>query len=685
MGVGIDGRKYPAQRWVRGFSLVLGGWAVLSSTQGLAAETTFSRPNTKTLIVLKLDTSTAVSIRTHLTDSPRTIEVEFPDRQIVGSLPEHATMHKGVVQAIDTRYEGTVGSRSRRFIQAIRIVLSGPYVSFVRSEPGRIVVEIDHPSSVASTAMEIGLGMNVFPHPQQAWISERFRAMQQALVDATTSTVVWKMAGNVWPEPSSMPRSNRSDTLSSAVSALPTDRLPFPAPKESSRLPRPSIMWFTGLGLLGVIGLGSVGTRWLITRWLGHKRSVSRIIPPASSLALIDQLVWRSFERQGYQLVKVIDLTEPSGILRVIISNGTPGTQAAVLCVGNGVFFEKQIVDQFLKVMRAMRLEQGILVAAGSFTIPAQRFAKDHQITLVGRDPLIEILSAGATSEYFGKQIEQVQRQLMEAQETLRQYGEELEVMRRQRNEASWYLGEERAKSASVEAQIDALTQQFQQQQGEITRWQKEATELRKRWEESQWYLGESRAYSQHLENQYTSFQILVKQNESAAQQREEAQWYLGEERLKRQQMEQQLVHLQEALATAEGQKQDREEVLKQVSQELMAIRAFGERRQASRVIVSEAFVELDSELGDHTVYAGCPRDMSLTGLGLETDEPIPTGSSLRVRIRLPGFLEPVESQLQVQWQQAEGDSAKYRSGCRFCDLPPVVRTHLEGLLGRSP
>jgi len=400
-----------------------------------------------------------------------------------------------------------------------------------------------------------------------------------------------------------------------------------------------------------------------------------------SGVALIDELVWQAFERQGYQLVQAMERAQPPGMLRVISKEGT---KAALLFVWNGLFFEKRTVEEFVTTIQPMNVEVGFLVASGSFTVPAQRTAKEHQVTLIGRDQLMELLSAGATSEYFTKQLEQLQARLDEAKATLGQYAKQLDTLRRQRNEASWYLGEERAKMDQLEAQVAELNQQLRHDEAEIQRWQQETELLQTHWDESQWYLGESRARTQFLERQLAQLQELATRVEPAERSRDEANWYLGEERAKRHTLEERLAQLETALKESTAREHAMQQALDRVSRELQAIRAFGERRRMLRRRIPHATIELcDGQMLESPLPSGVLRDLSSTGFGVETEHEIPPDSPLRVRVTLPGVNEPIESAARVVWQRASG--SRYQSGCQLVDLPEPARSLIGQCLDRVP
>jgi len=374
---------------------------------------------------------------------------------------------------------------------------------------------------------------------------------------------------------------------------------------------------------------------------------------------LIDQLLWRAFERQGYQFILETELAEPSpGTLRVMLKDGV---KSALLFIGQGPFLEKQTVERFARTLQAFGAEQGFLAAAGSFTVPAQHVAAQRRVTLIGREQLTELLSLGAGSEYFTKQLEQSHARLEEAKETLRQYASELDTLRRQRNEASWYLGEEREKTARLEGQLHEISQQMRHHEAEIHRWEQEATTLRRQWEESQWYLGESTARVRHLESQLSALQEMTARAEA---------------------LEEQVAALQSNLEESSKRELALQLALDQLKQEFHSLRISGDRRRHARAGIPQAFVELLNG-GEQPMFAGAPRDVSRTGVGLDTEQPLPVRAPIRVRLNLPGR-NPIESKGRVVWQRAEEGSRRYRSGCRLLRLSAATRALIGKVVEES-
>ncbi len=642
-----------------------------------AAETDEPTPRARTRIVLRVGADTPVPIASRTTGDPPSIWVEFPARQVVGSLPESTTLREGAIRSITTRYEVEAGDRGRRFIQSVQIALSGPYPHEIRSEPGRVVIELDHPASVSQSPITVGLhGSLVIEGLSAPRLSDRFRAMQDALNHATSAS--WTMHTTT-PQEHALPLGPSASAAGErpGSSRAPSDRSPDGA------APWNAAAWIvTAAAIAGLAAWGWRRYGASLQRPAGSDAGTDSATRLSSGVLLIDQLVWRTFERQGYRLLRSQEVEQPRGSLRVVEREGTP--PAALLCVGNGVFFEKQAVERFVRVMHDAGLTRGFLVASGAFTVPAQRCAQEHHVDLIGRDQLIELLGAGAVSEYASQELAEAQAQIRELEAQVRQQTEAVEMLRRQRNEASWFLGEARARAAGLEAELATLTQRLKRQETDLGRWEQEASGLRTRWQESQWYLGESQARVRFLKTQLTSLRDIARRTQQAEQAKDDAGKTVEEERRQRDALQTELLALQGALADARGRVRRLEDDVTSLQRELTAIRTYGERRHATRVHHPSARVDLWN--GTHEpIFSGCPADVSPTGLGLATDHPLPSHASLRARLMFPGLPEPVQARAKLVWQRAQDQSPKHRYGCRFVGLPSSVRSQLAQLIEHLP
>ena len=661
-----------ANRSVSGLSALASFLVLLHSSSGLADETSDPSERATTRVSDALDTNDRVPVRAVFQESPPAVEIRFPRRRVTAALPERAALAGGPIQAVEARYDAGTGADGARFIQSLRLVLSGSYAYRIQSEPGRVIVEIDHPASVGGGSMEVRMESGrIIRSASAAPVSERFQAMQKALARArppTPVTMQWTVSGEA------VAPAGAGGSTAAALPTRPTTVAGAPASTTTSspparRSPAPGIAL-----LIGLLITGAAGSWWLSQRQMAAARETAdgRNVRLPSGVLLIDQLVWKAFERQGHQLIIERELTQPPlGTLRIITKDGL---KTALLFVGSGRFFEKQTVERFIRAMHEARVEQGFLAASGSFTIPAQRMAKEHQITLIGRDQLVELLSMGAGSEYFTRQLEQSHARLEEAKETLRQYAAELDTLRRQRNEASWQLGEERAKSAKLEARLEELGQQVRRHDADLQRWEQETIALRKQWEESQWYLGEARERGQYLESQVAALQELSVRLEAAERERDAAIGSRDEERAKNTSFVARLEGLERELEASRRRSRELEETLATI----------GERRQAGRIKVPEVAVELPIG-GEDPSTSGVLRDLSLSGIGLETGHKLLPATTLRLRVHVPGRGDPLESNARVVWQQLEGSNGRYRSGCRFVKLPAATRAVIKDLISQAP
>ncbi|MBI4323297.1 MAG: PilZ domain-containing protein [Candidatus Omnitrophica bacterium] len=625
-----------------------------------SAETQSTALSRKTQLVIKLAADEVPAVRSRFQDAPPAIIVEFPAGRVAGMLPERSKVQRGVVEEIQTVYASSTKPGQRRWVQALKIILRGPYKYQLTPERGRILIDIEHPDSVGRENLELGLpGGAIIAGAMPPALSERFLAMQEALNRARPQPWIWRAGAapeaGLAPKPAGLigqplPRSTQARSASTAGSS---------SPPSSSRTPRGRAdaltIWMWVLGGMGLAGFA--GTGWL---W---RRQVKRAVPQArtlytsvprvpSGIRVIDQLVWRAFERQGYQLVHMVELGEPLGLMRVMVKDGL---KAALLCVGDGVFFEKTTVEQFVQSMRKAHMEQGFLIAPGSFTVPAQHCAKEHGVTLIAREQLTQLLSDGAVSEYYTKQIQRLHKQLEDAQETLNEYARQLDAIRKQRNEASWFLGEERAKTAQLDSGVNELARQLAEAQAQASHWQETAQASHKQWEESQWYLGEAQTAARHLDDQLRGLheahgalderaRALTQQLQAMEQQRDQANWYLGEAR-----------------AALEER----------------------ERRRAPRSYRPAITIDVDRPDGS-SLFQGIPRNISRSGFAFPTDQPFQeVPDHLRIRLHLPGSA-PINATGRVVWQRQETTDRLHPTGCEFLDIPAQARNRFEELLATS-
>ncbi len=664
-------------------------WIVLWCVPGVvvgAAERAPSSAMTTTQLVIKLATNETIPVQSRFSTSPPTITLSFPARRVLATLPERSVIQQGVVQEVRAVYAAAVSQPvASRWLRSLSIQLRGRYRYQVRSDPGRIVIEIEHPSTMASETIEVGLlGSLVGSGALAPRVTERFMAMQHALSHAQAPSIRSQRPRLVVDDPG-MP--TNSPGVPEPIASLETLRLES-SESPQTPAPEPHVPWTTwwwvlmGVGAMGVLGAGwwsARAGRWSWNRWRFPPPRRS----PSAGIQLIDQLVWQAFERQGHELLHTVELGQALGLMRVMIREGK---KTALWCVGIGALFETSTVERFVQSMRSANVDQGFLIAPGSFTIPAQRYASAHGVSLLGREQLIELIGTGAMVASYTKQLEHVTHQLTEAKETIEQYAKQLELLRRQRNEASWYLGEERVQSSQLEARLSDLTQHVQHWKTQAEQMTAAAETAKKQWEESQWYLGEARTALNHLQDEMRSlrqsFEDLAVQHhqtvvalQEARGQRDEAKGLLEEAR---QVLQQQLHHAEEQVRQAQAQLDAMQEFVKErdtqleaertrriaLEDELKSLRSSSERRQYPRINPAAFTAEL-RDYGDTPLYRGHVRDLSLKGFGVDTPIPLDFPATLPVRARLtwPGCRRPLESHARLVWKRQDAITQRYQQG----------------------
>ena len=655
------------------------GWAAEAPDQHRATPQT-------TQLILKLASEELVSVDTKFQEDPPTILIQFPSRRIIGTLPESSVIGQGAVQSVETVYAASKSPTDRRWIQELRIHLRGHYGYQVRSESGRIIVEVEHPADIAGETVEVGLGGVILSSAAPQGFSERFQAMEQALKSAMPKPRIGEATSGA-PAAGSTSTTYADDSQPAAPSSQPPAVTVETPPPPSSRSGQPSAWPWAGLASFVALGVWWGGRRgwWQALTpkipWWPQRRPLSsdRIAP---EVRIVDQLVWRAFERKGFQLLQMLELENPIGLMRLMAKDGR---KAALVCIGDGLFFEKTVVDEFQQAMRHASAQEGFIVAPGSFTVPAQRLAKEHDISLIGREQLIELLSEGAVNEHFSKQLHQLHDQVHQAKITLEEYARQLETLRRQRNEATWFLGEERTKSSSLQTQVDELTRQVGEWQAQAKQWQEAAELTRRQWEESQWYLGEARAAIAHLEDQLKPLheayaeldarhQELAARLQDAERQRNEAQWFLGESRAACDMLKQETQRLAEQLQTTQGGLEE----TKRMVEHYRRLAEGQERRRALRLSRSGIRVHVQGRDGA-VLFEGTPRDVSTTGIGLAMSDRLPDGAEpLQLRVVLPGSDEPFRIDAKTVWQRADDGAALQISGHEFIPLAADDRHRLQ-------
>jgi len=117
-----------------------------------AAETLSSGEGMKTTqVVLDLIAKDSVRVESRMRQNPPTLVLKFRGQSVSGSLPERSSIQHGVISEIQTQYRGRVKRDGSRNISEMRILLTGAYDYRIRTEVGRVTIEIDHPAAAQDT------------------------------------------------------------------------------------------------------------------------------------------------------------------------------------------------------------------------------------------------------------------------------------------------------------------------------------------------------------------------------------------------------------------------------------------------------------------------------------------------------------------------------------------------------
>lgn len=104
----------------------------------------------------------------------------------------------------------------------------------------------------------------------------------------------------------------------------------------------------------------------------------------------------------------------------------------------------------------------------------------------------------------------------------------------------------------------------------------------------------------------------------------------------------------------------------------------FRDRRRAQRVDVRHlAKYRLFDEKGKAKPIISVAKNVSATGLLIQTKEPLKVGACLELEINFPPFKDPIKAQVKVAWMQKLKKIDYYRSGLSFVDIDKEHRQRI--------
>lgn len=451
-----------------------GGW---SGVRAHAAEE--SKDLTRVAIAIS---GGPVAYTDQLRENPPAIVIEFRSRNVRAQLEPLVAVNSGLIKEIQSDYYPP----GRRALKSLTLTLIQPAAYTIAQQANQIVVDIETPASVLPGRMAVGRGVTVLGIEAKETLIQRLKVMEGALRQAgpTTSPVASMPKPVVVTKPVEIPQ--------------PIVQ-PTPAPTPVSRKGRGGFWYGLLVGIAGSL-IGLAGWRRWRRKAVVSPRGPAEVVPMAQSASVYEQLILKAAQRQGQKLISSKAI-EGLGAIWIVEKDGA---RHGVLCLTNGEFFERKVLEQFLDALKQETLPSGTVMALGAFTAPAQAFAKECGIALVAREEVLRMINAELKGPVLEPEaaagLARLEGELAQARERighleqelsthaefkgkvkteLEAWEKEVETLKKKSLESEWYLGEERAKRQALEQQVAELTKQLAAKDELYTKLTQEADQLK--------------------------------------------------------------------------------------------------------------------------------------------------------------------------------------------------------------
>lgn len=616
--------------------LVVGGG---SFAQALAAED--SKDITRVAIAVS---GGPVAYSDQFRQDPPAIVIEFHSRNVIAGLEPVVAVQSGIVS--DIRSDYYPGLFGRRALKSLTLGLVEPASYTITQQAGQIVIDIDTPQSLWPGRMSVGTGMTVLGLEANATILERLKVMGDALQQA----VPQKIEVIAKPQPAAVTK---------PVEIPKPVFQPEPKGEPVSKGGRggfwPGVLLGIAGTLIAVIGRGRR------RKAVVSPRGPAEVVPMAQGASVYEQLILKAVQRQGQKLISSKAI-EGLGAIWIVEKEGA---RHGVLCLIDGEFFERKVLEQFLDALKQETLPSGTVMALGAFTAPAQAFAKEGGIALVAREEVLRMINAELKGPVLEPEaaagLARLEGELAQAQERIK------------------HLEQELSTHAEFKGKVKA----------ELEAWEREAETLKKKLQESEWYLGEERAKKQALEQQVAQLtQQQVAKDELYAKLAQEADQLkaksaevdqlLTAEQEKRTQLEAQIAQLEEQLkvqAAAVAEKSAKEQLIQEpavVTKEEVAVGATEipqERRKWPRLDLSRhkgKGVLVRATSNDGEPMNGDARNISAGGLCVELSSGEALADEFELKLFLPDCTKPIEAIGKIVWKGRGSRRRIERMGLAF-------------------
>ena len=391
-------------------------------------------------------------------ENPPAIVIEFRSRNVKAQLEPLVAVNAGLIKAIQSDYYPP----GRRVLKSLTLTLAQPAAYAIAQRASQIVIDIETPSGLLPGRMAIG-GLTILGMEARETLISRLKAMGDALQQAAPplAPVSATLKPVVVTKPVEIPQS------------LPEPKpVPMPGPTKGVR------DFWLGL-LLGIGGsLIAVAGRRRRRKAVVVPGAPAEVAPMAWGASVYEGLILKAVQRQGQKLISSKAI-EGLGTVWIIEKEGS---RRGLICLIDGEFFDRKVLEQFLEALKQETLPSGTAMALGAFTAPAQAFAKECGIALVAREEALRMISVElktpALEPEAAAHLARVEGELVQAQERIRHVEQELaekvelyaklsqetDQLKAKSAEADQHLAAEQDKRAQLERQIAQLEAQIKAQ-----------------------------------------------------------------------------------------------------------------------------------------------------------------------------------------------------------------------------
>ena len=423
--------------------LAVGGGSL---SQALAAED--SKDITRVAIAVS---GGSVAYTDQFRQDPPAIVIEFRSRNVRAQFEPLVAVNSGIIKEIQSEYY----PQGRRALKSLTLTLVQPAAYSIAQQANQILIDIETPPSLLPGRMAIGGGLTILGIEAKETLIQRLKVMEGALRQAgpQTTPVASKPKPVVVTKPVEIPQP-----------IVQPEPIQMPVSKGGRGGFWPGVLLGIAGTLIAVIGRGRR------RKAVVSSRGSAEVVPITQGAAVYEQLILKAVQRQGQKLIgsKAI---EGLGTVWIVEKEGS---RQGLLCLINGEFFERKVLEQFLEALKQETLPSGTVMALGAFTAPAQAFAKECGIALVAREEVLKMINAELKGPVLEPEaaagLARLEGELAQAQERIRHVEQELA----ERVELYATLSQEadqlKAKSAEVDQRLAAEQEKRTQLETQIAR-----------------------------------------------------------------------------------------------------------------------------------------------------------------------------------------------------------------------